>query len=66
MTKLGRWVYCKYCYRNARPEIGPDGSLVVCSKCGAGLAPLDRVQEAGSLTAWYEQITLEFVKAFAR
>lgn len=61
--KLGRWFYCKYCYKSIRPEIG-DG-VVICPECHYGLAPLDEVQEAGSLTAWYEGIVRAFNKRHA-
>lgn len=60
MTDLGRWFYCKYCYRNTRPIIGADGSLVVCSRCNAGLAPLDQVMKFGSLAAWYADLCRRF------
>lgn len=56
--KLGRWFYCKYCYKNIRPEIG-DG-VVVCPECNYGLAPLEEVQKAGSLKVWYEGIVRDF------
>jgi hypothetical protein len=53
-VKLGRWWYCKYCYKHVRPvktyanipELG--GlllDLVSCSECGAGLARLKDVEE---------------------
>ena len=56
--KLGRWFYCKYCYKSIRPQIG-DG-VVVCPNCDAGLAPLNDVLEAGSLSAWYDGIVRRF------
>jgi hypothetical protein len=50
--KLGRWAYCKYCYQNVQPLVGPDGSIVVCSRCFYGLAPMDRVERLGSLASF--------------
>jgi len=35
---LGRWVYCKYCYKNVLPKLS-GLNQVVCSKCGYGLTP---------------------------
>ena len=35
---FGRWIRCKYCYRNVRPALGGIFQ-VVCSNCGAGLSP---------------------------
>lgn len=37
MKKIGRWIYCKYCYRKTLPSYSDDRSLIVCSKCGHGL-----------------------------
>lgn len=44
----GRWVYCKYCYRNVAPydlrEESKDSGitrLCVCSECGGGLDLLE-------------------------
>jgi len=35
---FGRWIYCKYCYKNVKPLLsGPN--QIICSKCGAGLTP---------------------------
>ncbi|WP_411144903.1 hypothetical protein [Streptomyces sp. x-80] len=48
--------YCKYCYRRRRIGVGPDGSLIVCTVCGYGLAPLEDVIAAGSMRTWYEGI----------
>lgn len=56
--RLGRWFYCKYCYRSIRPEIG-DG-VVMCPICNYGLAPLDAVEKAGSLEAWYRDLVAKF------
>lgn len=61
--KLGRWFYCKYCYRNICPKVGPDYSIIICPRCGAGLAPMDDVCRAGSLEAWYEGIVEDFHRA---
>lgn len=55
-----RW-YCKYCYGTHPTEVGADGSRIVCTNCGAGLAPADRVVEAGSLRSFCEQIEAEWM-----
>jgi len=40
---VGRWIYCKYCYKNVLPECstGYDGISfqIVCGECGYGLTP---------------------------
>jgi len=33
-----KW-YCKYCYKVQPIEVGQDGSIIICSVCGCGLAP---------------------------
>ena len=58
--RLGRWVYCKYCDKHTRPEVGPDYSLVICSVCNYGLAPMDMVCEAGSYRAYHDNLVAEF------
>ena len=65
MTKLGRWVYCKYCYKNVAPYADHFADLVVCGVCGYGLAPLHAVEEFGSYGAWYDHIVEEFQRANA-
>jgi hypothetical protein len=60
MPKLGRWVYCKYCYKNVRPQLDFNNGIVKCSKCGDGLAPLDEVIKAGSYKKREEKIGLDF------
>jgi len=35
---LGRWIYCKYCYKNVLPFLG-GVNQVVCPKCWSGLTP---------------------------
>ena len=52
--------YCKYCYGDHDMGIGDDGSLLVCSNCNAGLAPLDEVLLAG-YDAFVQKITAQFV-----
>ncbi|WP_159058812.1 DUF6192 family protein [Streptomyces caeruleatus] len=52
--------YCKYCYQRQPIDIGPDGSLIICTVCGYGLAPLDEVFAAGSMLTWYEGICDKF------
>lgn len=46
---LGRWVDCKYCYKNVLPLLG-GVNQVVCSQCGYGLTPDFFVFE--NLLAW--------------
>jgi hypothetical protein len=36
--KTGRWIYCKYCYKNVKPSIGSIYQIV-CPECGCGLTP---------------------------
>jgi hypothetical protein len=51
---LGRWIYCKYCYKNVKPRLGGDYSIVLCSECGYGLActpGLHRVAKRNVLAA---------------
>lgn len=55
-------IYCKYCYDEHPVEIGEDGSLLVCTNCGSGLAPLDDVINAGGYSAFVEKITEQFVR----
>lgn len=35
---FGRWIYCKYCYRNVLPQLS-GLNQIVCSECGYGLTP---------------------------
>lgn len=58
--KIGRWVYCKYCYKSVKPIIDDGEGLVICSKCGQGLAPLDEVIKAGSYDKWYQRKSSTF------
>jgi hypothetical protein len=53
---LGGKVACKYCHQKTLLSIHPDGSIVICSRCGAGLAPMDDVLEFGSYRAWLEHL----------
>jgi hypothetical protein len=51
---LGRWISCKYCYKNVKPRLGDDYSIVLCSECGYGLActpGLHRVAKRNVLAA---------------
>lgn len=59
MPKLGRWIYCKYCYKNVLPKFSFGGGVVLCSECQSGLAPLEDVIKAGSLKKWEQD--LEFL-----
>ena len=57
----GRWVYCKYCYKNVRPAIShpsesergkhglPRSEQLICAECGYGLAPPVWLEPADSL-----------------
>lgn len=58
--------HCKYCYEKRDLEIGEDGSLIVCSGCGAGLAPWDQAVAAGGYDAFIDEITERFAKEFAK
>lgn len=62
IPKLGRWVYCKYCYKNVQPKLDFDQGLVRCAECRSGLAPLDEVIKAGSYKKWDEKIGLDFTR----
>jgi len=35
---IGRWIYCKYCYKNVQPLLGGINQIV-CSECGYALTP---------------------------
>ncbi len=37
---IGRWIYCKYCYKNVQPVEDTAEMLIICSECGYGLRPL--------------------------
>ena len=52
VPKLGRCVYCKYCYKNVLPRLNFPEGLIQCTECISGLAPLDRVIKAGSYAAY--------------
>ena len=45
--KLGRWRYCKSCYKNVLPRIG-DG-VIACAECdfGIGLLHIEGVVNCG-------------------
>jgi hypothetical protein len=67
--KLGRWVECKYCYKNVKPELGGIYQLI-CSECGAGLTPdfhtpkaLERYLKDESLTKEEQKLEDEAMKA---
>lgn len=47
---FGRWIYCKYCYKNVKP--GLSGIYqIVCPECGAGLTP--DFFKLENLTRWF-------------
>lgn len=52
--------YCKYCHKRRQIDIGPDGSIVVCTACRYGLAPMPDVIAAGTMQAWYDGICERF------
>lgn len=54
--------YCKYCYQRQPIDIGPDGSLIICTVCEYGLAPLEDVVAAGSMRTWHEGICDAFYR----
>ena len=60
--KVGRWVYCKYCYKSVSPTLDYIERLVVCPVCNSGLAPLDDVIKAGSYTAWLASVARRFIE----
>jgi hypothetical protein len=35
---IGRWIYCKYCYKNVKPQLS-GVNQVICSVCNSGLTP---------------------------
>ncbi|MGZ5551510.1 MAG: hypothetical protein ACXWE7_12065 [Nitrososphaeraceae archaeon] len=39
-VKPGRWIYCKYCYKNVIPNVNYWEGLIECSECNAGLEPI--------------------------
>jgi hypothetical protein len=53
-VKPGRWIYCKYCYKNRKPIVSwyPD-FLIKCSKCNYGLWPL---QDEEMIEEWITNI----------
>jgi hypothetical protein len=56
MPKLGRWVYCKYCYKKVLPKLAFIEGVVQCSVCKAALAPLKEIVQAGSYRRWEEAL----------
>ena len=38
IVKIGRWIYCKYCYKSVKPELGGIYQIV-CPECNSGLTP---------------------------
>lgn len=37
-VKIGRWIYCKYCHKTVKPQLG-SVYQVLCPECGYGLTP---------------------------
>lgn len=50
--KLGRWMYCKYCYKDIKPVVNWYDGLVECSECDAGLYPL---YDQEDIESWIKQ-----------
>ncbi len=46
---MGRWIYCKYCYKNVLPIINYNEGLIQCSECGCGLCLLEEEIKAEGL-----------------
>lgn len=57
--------YCKYCYKRRPTDYNSDGSVIICTVCGSGLAPTEDVVAAGSMLTWREQICEEFYRMVA-
>jgi len=62
VPKIGRWVYCKYCYKNVCPEINYQDGLIKCTECGYGLAPLGDVAKEGSYQRWHYKVELDWTR----
>lgn len=66
---FGRWIYCKYCYKNVKPMLSGINQIV-CSECGSGLTPdffsLERLKRwlAGDGSARDEDRNSPEAKAF--
>lgn len=50
--------YCKYC--QSRCSLVPADGVYECSNCGAGLAPMDRVELHGSFRRYEECIAASY------
>jgi hypothetical protein len=59
---VGRWVYCKYCYKNVRPVVmmeelppaanWPPSEMILCAECSAGLTAPVAIAEGGAAEGW--------------
>ena len=58
--KLGRWVHCKYCYKNVLPKMNVPEELIQCAECTSGLTPLADVIKAGGYADWEAGISREY------
>lgn len=58
------WYY-KYCYTRRPTDYSSDGSVIICSYCGSGLAPTEDVFAAGSMLTWWEEISERFYRRVA-
>ncbi len=63
MPKLGRWVYCKYCYKHVLPHFSFGAGLIQCPECESGLAPLKDVIVAHSYEEWERNLEQEYRKS---
>jgi len=52
---VGRWAYCKYCYKNVAPIQHPGSTCpqVACSICEYGLSPYFKT--GAELVSWWKE-----------
>jgi hypothetical protein len=68
---FGRWIYCKYCYKNVKPMLSGINQIM-CSVCGCGLTPdflsLENLKSwlAGDESAIEEDMSSEKMKVWLR
>jgi uncharacterized Zn finger protein (UPF0148 family) len=48
-TKVGRWVYCKYCYKCVLPIVNAFEGIIQCSCCGYGIGLVESTPEEQSV-----------------
>lgn len=55
LSGYGRWIYCKYCYKNVRPAIleelleGKRYRMIVCNECNSCLTPTEEVGDCDEM-----------------